>query len=236
MKRAAGEHFGSGLSIAAGVRFERVAELSGAELRGGLRFPVGFVDDQQVDHFQQAPFDALQLVAGAGEHQCQEAIGHVHDERFRLADADRLDEHHVVAGRFADEHVLASLAGDAAQSACGRRGADVSGGFGGQIGHPRLVAEDAAAGDAAGRVDRQDGHAMPAADQVHAERLDERALARARRAADADANAIACKGHEPSQQLLGEQLMLGMARFDECQRPGDDRNVPFAHAGEILIK
>ena len=78
---------------------------------------VGLVDRDHVDQFQQPAFDALQIVTGTGQHQRQETIGHVGDHRFRLADADRFDQHDVVAGGFADQHALARLAGHAAQRA-----------------------------------------------------------------------------------------------------------------------
>ena len=68
-------------------------------------------------------------------------------------DADRLDEHDVVAGRLHDDDRLAGRAGDAAERAGRRRRADERVRVGGEPGHPGLVAEDAAAGAGRRRVD-----------------------------------------------------------------------------------
>ena len=63
---------------------------------------VGLVDRDHVGELDQALLEALQLVAGARQHQHQEKIGHVGDHGLRLAGADGLDQHDVVAGGFAE--------------------------------------------------------------------------------------------------------------------------------------
>ena len=64
------------------------------------------------------PFlDALQLVAGARQHQREEEIGHVGDRGLGLADADGLDQDDIEARGLAQEHRLARLGGDAAERA-----------------------------------------------------------------------------------------------------------------------
>ncbi len=52
--------------------------------------------------------------------------------------------------------------------------------------HANAVAEDRAAGSAAGRIDRDDGDASYRAAQLRGQGVDQRALARAGRAGDAD--------------------------------------------------
>ena len=99
-----------------------------------------------------------------------------------LADADRLDDHHVEAGGLAERasprgssrprRPSAPPEGDGRMNAvrCAR-----------QLLHARLVAEDRAARDGRRRVDREHRDAVAALDRVQAERLDERRLADARR-------------------------------------------------------
>ena len=69
----------------------------------------------RVGQLEHALLDALQLVAGAGQHEHQEEVDHVGDGRLALADPDGLDEHDVEAGRLAQEHRLARAARDAAR-------------------------------------------------------------------------------------------------------------------------
>ena len=85
---------------------------------------VGLVDGEHVGELEHALLDALQRVAGAGEHQHEEAVDHVGDDGLRLADADRLDEHDVVAGGLHEDDRLARRRGDAAERARRRRRAD----------------------------------------------------------------------------------------------------------------
>ena len=62
--------------------------------------------------------------------------------------------------------------------------------------HPRLVAEDRAAAARARRVDREHRDSVPGVDEVQPERLDERRLPRARRAADPDTGRAAGRGQD----------------------------------------
>ena len=120
---------------------------------------VGLVDRDHVGDLEDALLDALQLVAGARQGQEQEGVDHAGDRDLGLADADGLDQHHVVAGGLEHDHRLGGGAGDAAEGAGGRRGPDVGVRVGGELRHPGLVAEHRAAGAHAGRVDRE--HADP---------------------------------------------------------------------------
>ncbi len=74
--------------------------------------------------------------------------------------------------------------------------------LGGQSRHPRFVAEDAAAADAARRIDGQHSDAPPATDKIEPESVDERAFARAGRAGDADADRVARVRKETREQRL----------------------------------
>ena len=69
------------------------------------------------------------------------------DCRFALADADGFDDHDVIACRFADQHRLARFLRHAAERSARRTGPDVGALVDRQQLHPRLVAQDGAAGD-----------------------------------------------------------------------------------------
>jgi hypothetical protein len=113
----------------------------------GCRFiDVALLIDDDVGQFDDALLDRLQVVAGVRQLQQHEGVGHAGDRGFALADADRLDDDDVEAGRLAHQHRLARLFRDAAQRAGRRRRADEGVGAGRQLLHARLVAEDGAAG------------------------------------------------------------------------------------------
>ena len=155
-------------------------------LGAGRIVAVRLVDGDHVRDLQQALLDALQLVAGARQHQRQEEVGHLGDSGFGLADADGLDQDDVIACRFHDDHGFAGGAGDAAKRARGWRRPNERGCVRRQCGHPRLVAKDAAMGPRGCGIDRQHRHPMPRRDQHLAKRFDEGAFADARHARDAD--------------------------------------------------
>ena len=77
---------------------------------------VGLVHDEGVGELEHALLHPLELVAGARLEQHDEEVDHRRDGDLGLADADRLDEHDVVARRLADEHRLARALRDAAEA------------------------------------------------------------------------------------------------------------------------
>ena len=104
--------------LRAGAQDVQRAAIFGRRQIGALDVvAVGLVDRDHVGEFDQALLDALQFVAGAGQHQGQEEIGHVADRGLGLADADGLHQHHVEAGGLAQQHRLAGFRGDAAERA-----------------------------------------------------------------------------------------------------------------------
>ena len=141
---------------------------------------VGLGHDQRVGELEHALLEPLQLVARARLHEHQEEVDHRVDRDLGLPDPDRLDEHHVVAGRLAHEHRLARALRDAAERAARGRRPDEGALVLGEPLHARLVAEDAAARHRAAGIDREHRHAVALREQVQPERLDEGALADAR--------------------------------------------------------
>ena len=184
---------------------------------------VRLVDRDHVGELDQPLLDALQLVAGARQHQGEEEVGHVGDRGLRLPGADRLHQDHVEARRLAKQHGLAGLGGDAAERAGGGRGADEGVGVGGEPRHPGLVAEDRAAGAGGGGIDREHGDAVPALGEPGPQRVDGGRLADPRRAGDADAHGLAGVGQQLLHQLPRLALMIRPLRFDERDRPRQHR-------------
>src|SRR5690606_27233088 len=128
---------------------------------------------------------------------------HGRDGRLRLSDADRLDDDDVIAGRLTQQHGLAGLSRHAAELASRGGGADERLLLAGEALHARLVAEQAAARARARGIDREHRHALVVVvDEQEPESLDERALADAGSAADAEAMGAARVRQDALQQLL----------------------------------
>jgi hypothetical protein len=187
---------------------------------------VGLVHRDDVGQLEHALLDPLELVAGAGQGQQQERVGHLGHQRLRLAHADGLDEQDVVAGGGHDDQRFPGRAGDPAQRARRRRRAHERGRVGGEPGHAGLVAEDAAAAAGRRRVDRQHRDPVPVVDELAAEGVDEGGLADAGDAGDADPLGRSRVRQQPGQHVLGEDPVIGAARLDQRDRPGDARPGP----------
>ncbi len=74
-----------------------------------------------------------------------------------------------------------------------------------------------------------------AVDKDQAEGLDERALARAGHAGDADAQGAAAVGQQAAQHLLGLLKVGRGVALDEGDGPGQHGAVAGQHAGDVLI-
>jgi hypothetical protein len=85
-----------------------VGILGGSPPGGGLELAVGLVDRQDVGQLDDAALEALQLIAAARQQQQQEEVDQIRHCGLGLADADRLDDDHVEAGRLAQQHGLAA--------------------------------------------------------------------------------------------------------------------------------
>ena len=94
-----------------------------------------------------------------GTSRTMRDVGRADDVDFVLADADRLDEHDVLAGGVEHERGIAGRAREAAQVAARRHAADEHAGVGGVRLHADAIAEDGAAGERARRIDGDDADA-----------------------------------------------------------------------------
>ena len=188
---------------------------------GGRLVEVGLVDHHQVGQLHHALLDGLQVVAGIGQLQQHEHVGHSGHRDLALADADGLDDHHVVARRLGHQHRLARLLGHAAQRARGRAGADVGALVDRQPLHAGLVAEDGAARDAGRRVDRQHRDAVAALHQEQPQALDEGRLADPRHARDAQPQRAAAVRQQRVDQFVGAQPVVLARGFEQRDGLGD---------------
>ena len=123
-RRAARQHRRDPRGAGRMEQFERGRQLPRRQPRLVAVLAVGLVHRDDVGEFEDALLDPLQRVAGAGEHQHEERVGQVGHRRLRLADADRLHEHDVVAGRLDDDDRLPCRRGDPAERARRRRRTD----------------------------------------------------------------------------------------------------------------
>ena len=89
-------------------------------------------------------------------------VGGADDVHFVLADADGLDEDDVLAGGVEHERGVGGRAREAAEVAARRHAADEDAGVGDVRLHADAIAEDRAAGERAGRIDRDDADGLAA--------------------------------------------------------------------------
>src|ERR1700727_1617832 len=71
---------------------QRALESGERDSRTGGTVSVGLVDREYVGELEYALLDALELVAGAGQHEHDKDVDHVGDGALTLADADGLDQ------------------------------------------------------------------------------------------------------------------------------------------------
>ena len=124
VQRRAGHHRRRPLAAAA-HQPQRAGQLAGGRPGLLLAVAVGLVDRDHVGDLEDALLDALELVAGAGQGEEEEGVDHAGHGDLGLADADGLDQHHVVRRRLEHRHRLHGRPGDAAEGAGGRRRPDV---------------------------------------------------------------------------------------------------------------
>src|SRR6056297_25170 len=98
-------------------------QMQGGAVFGGGAFgaisilAISLVDRENVRDFDNALFDALELVAAAWQQEHQEDVDHVGNGDFGLADADRLDDDDVETGGLGKSHRLSRFPGNATEGA-----------------------------------------------------------------------------------------------------------------------
>src|SRR5262245_14673059 len=213
---------------------QRGAVLGRRALRARDVVAVPLVDRERIGELEDALLDALELVPRAGKHQHEEEVDHRRDRDLGLADADRLDQHDVVARRLAHEDGLARPPRDAAEGAAGWARPDERLRRHRQTRHARLVPEDAAAGARARRIDRQHRDALLLRDQVEPEGLDERALPRTRDAGHAHPDRATRLRQDLLEEPLRLRLIVGARALDQRDRLGQRAAIAASQVGREL--
>ena len=189
-------------------------------------FAVGFIHDEDVGDFHDAGFEALDIVAHAGDEDDEGDVGEAGDLDFILADADGFDEENIFAAGFEDESDVGGGEGESAERAAGGHGAGVEAGVTVAILETNAIAEDGAAGEGAGGVDGDDADGFAGIAKSAGEAVDEGALAGAGRAGDADAEGAAGVRETGGEQGGG----FGCVVFDEGDGAGEGAGVAVAEA------
>ena len=100
-------------------KFRHALIFAACDLRPNKIIAVRLVDDYRVGKLHNSFFYALQIVARAREHNQHKEVDHRTDGCFRLPDANRFNQNHVVARRFAHQHSFAAFTRHAAQCSAG---------------------------------------------------------------------------------------------------------------------
>ena len=194
-------------------RLNRVQRYSGSEGAAPRLDRLG----GQLHH---AALDALQLVAGAGQQQQHEHVGHLRDPGLGLSDADGLDDDDVEAGRLAEDQRLATAPGNTTQGLPGRRRSYKGLAASGKLFHARLVAEDGPAADRGRRVHGEHGRAVAGINNMIAECLDEGRFTDAGNTGYSEPDRVAGMRHHALEQGVGTRTVVPPRRFDQRDRPG----------------
>ncbi len=203
-------------------------ELAGHVAAGVLRAaPLELVDRDDVGEVEHVDLLELRGRAELGRHDVERDVDQRRDRGVALADARRLDDHQVVAGRLARPDHVAQLRGQLAGGAAGGERAEERA-PGGEGVHPDAVAEQGAPAAPAGRVDRDDGDpqlVLLVEPEPPDELVRQRALARAAGPGDAE------HGHRaPGRGLPQRAGELGVAPgLEHGDRARQGRVVPGEH-------
>jgi hypothetical protein len=179
---------------------------------------VGLVDDDDVRDLHDAGLERLYRVARSRHQRQDDGVGVVDDVDFRLADTDGLEQHDVLAGRVHEQRRLERRLGQAAERPAARHRADEDAGVEEVVGQPDAVAEQRAVREGRRRVDRQHGDLAIAFALVLGQRTDQRRLADAGRARQADHVRVAGLGVELADELpaLGLVVLHERDRARQC--------------------
>ena len=157
----------------------------------------------------------LDRVAGARHQRQHDRVGVVDDVDLGLADADGLDQDVVFAGRVHHQRHLQGRLGEAAEGAARGHRADEDAGVEEVLGEADPVAEQGAAGEGAGGIDREHRDLAVGLAQLAGEGADQGALADPGRAGEADDAGLA-----GARVDLADQLPAGrVVGLDQGDRP-----------------
>ena len=172
---------------------------------------VGLVDDDDVRDLHHAGLERLDRVAGAGDQHQHDRVGVVDHVDLGLPDADRLEEDVLLAGGVHQQRGLQRRLGQPAERAARRHRADEHAGVEEVLGEPDPVAQQRAAAERRGRVDREHRDLAVQRALVLDQRADQRRLAGAGRPGEADDRGVA----GVRVDRLDERPALGVVVLDQ---------------------
>jgi hypothetical protein len=182
---------------------------------------VRLVDHEEIGRFHDAGLEGLDAVARFRNQDQDRAVGHAGDVELALTHSDRLHQNPVEACRVEQVGDLARGGGQPAKRAPAGHAPDVDALVEGDGLHADAVAQQGAAGEGAGGIHRDDADLMPLGTVGADEALQQRGLAGAGRAGDADAPGSAERGVHSRQ----ESLEAGARVFDHRDRPREGRRL-----------
>src|SRR5271166_5188062 len=188
---------------------------------GGSEFAVRLVDEDEIGELDHPALDPLQLVARRRRQNQHEEVDDFGDRRLGLAHPDRLDQHRVESGRFAQQDRFARAARYTTPSVAGRGRPDEGLRRLRQLEHASLVAEDGTAAALRRRVDGEYGDMPAERYPFQAKAFDEGRFARTRRAGNADANRTPGLRQERLDEPFRRVAMVRAGRFDEGDGAGE---------------
>jgi hypothetical protein len=192
---------------------------------------IELVDRDHVRDLHDPGLERLHGVPGAGHEHEQDRVGDPDDLDLALPRADRLEEDEVLAGGVEEEQRLERRLGEPAQVPARAHRPDVDAGIEEVVGEPDAVAEEGAARERARRVDRDDADGAPQPAHVANEGADQRRLADAGRAGDAERVRVARLGVELADDAVGGRVTA----LDESDRTRERAAVAPAHTGDELL-
>ena len=187
---------------------EHAADLAHHRVRQRV---IGLVDDDDVRDLHHAGLERLDRVARAGDQHEHDGVGVVDHVDLGLADADRLEEDVVLARRVHQQRRLERGLGQPAERAAGRHRADEDARVEEVLGQPDAVAEQRAAAERRGGVDREHRDLAVVAPAQLDQRADQRRLPGAGRAREADDGGRA----RVRVDLAHERPALGVVVLDQ---------------------
>ena len=190
--------------------------------------PVGFIDDEQVRHFDHTSLEHLDAITRLGNQNQDGRVGAPGHIELRLSDTDRLDQDPVEPGRI--EHIahFAGRGRQATKGTAGRHRADVYAIVQGDRFHSDPVAQERPPGEWAGRIDGNHRNRKAAGPVGGDQLLGQGGFPGARRAGEPDAAGMTQRGVKGGQQLLEPMAAVLHDRY----RPGQSGHLAGPEIGE----
>ena len=137
---------------------------------------IGLVDHENVGDLHDAGLDGLHVVTHAGDEHQHCHVRHAGDLDFVLSDAHGLDQHVIFSGGVEQKREVGGRARETSDRAARGHGADEDAGIAVMCLHADAIAQNRAAGDAAGGIDGEDAHRFSFAANGARQRIHQSAL------------------------------------------------------------